>query len=50
MLLSKRSEMFAPDQWISYFKRSKKYHIWDLNGKKYIDMFFGVGNKYFRLF
>ena len=43
MLLSKRSEMFAPDQWNSYFKKSKKYSVWSLDGKKYIDMFFGVG-------
>ena len=43
MLLSKRSEMFAPEQWISYFSKSNKSNIWDLDGKKYTDMFFGVG-------
>ena len=43
MLLSKRSEMFAPDQWNPYFKKSNKYNVWTLDGKKFIDMFFGVG-------
>ncbi len=43
MLLSKRSEMFAPDQWNAYFKKSKNYNVWALDGKKYTDMFFGVG-------
>ncbi|RYE58067.1 MAG: aminotransferase class III-fold pyridoxal phosphate-dependent enzyme [Sphingobacteriales bacterium] len=44
MLLSKRAEMFLPDQWPSYFSRSKGCKVWDLDGKEYIDMsLMGVG-------
>lgn len=44
MLLSKRAEMFAPDQWPAYFSRSKGCNVWDLDGKEYIDMsLMGVG-------
>ena len=44
MLLSKRSEMFLPEQWPSYFSKSKGCRIWDLDGKEYIDMsLMGVG-------
>jgi len=43
-LLSKRSEMFLPDQWPSYFKKAKGVEIWDLDGNKFIDMsIMGVG-------
>lgn len=43
-LLSKRSEMFLPDQWPSYYSRAKGVEIWDLDGKKYVDMtIMGVG-------
>ncbi len=38
MLLSKRPEMFLPDLWPSYFSKSKGCNVWDLDGKKYIDM------------
>ena len=38
MLLSKRPEMFLPDYWPSYFKKSKGCYVWDLEEKKYIDM------------
>jgi len=37
-LLSKRSEMFLPNQWPSYFKKAKGIEVWDLDGNKYIDM------------
>ena len=37
MLLSKRPEMFLPEQWPSYFSKSKGCKVWDLDGKKYID-------------
>lgn len=37
-LLSKRSEMFLPDQWPSYYKKAKGIEIWDLDGNKFIDM------------
>lgn len=44
MLLSKRPEMYAPDQWPSYYKKAKKCYVWDTDNKKYIDMtFMSVG-------
>ena len=44
MLLSKRSELFLPDLWPSYFSRSKGFYVWDLDNKKYIDMsIMGIG-------
>jgi glutamate-1-semialdehyde 2,1-aminomutase len=44
MLLSKRSEMFLPNQWPAYFSRAKGCRIWDLDGKEYVDMsIMGVG-------
>jgi len=44
MLLSKRPEMFLPDLWPSYFSKSKGCIVWDLDGKKYIDMsIMGIG-------
>jgi glutamate-1-semialdehyde 2,1-aminomutase len=38
MLLSKRPEMFLPGLWPAYFSKSKDCYIWDLDGKKYIDL------------
>jgi glutamate-1-semialdehyde 2,1-aminomutase len=38
MLLSKRAEMFLPDQWPAYFSRAKGCKVWDLDGKEYVDM------------
>ena len=32
-LLSKRSEMFLPDQWPSFYKKAKGVEIWDLDGR-----------------
>jgi len=44
MLLSKRPEMFLPDQWPSYFSKSKGCTVWDLDGKKFLDMsIMGIG-------
>lgn len=44
MLLSKRSEMFLPNQWPSYFSRSQGCRVWDLDGNEFIDMStMGVG-------
>ena len=37
MLLSKRPEMFLPDQWPSYFSKTKGCRVWDLEGREYID-------------
>lgn len=43
-LLSKRSEMFLPEQWPSYYKKAKGVEIWDLDDNHYIDMsIMGVG-------
>lgn len=43
-LLSKRSDMFLPGRWPSYYRRSKGVSVWDLDGKKYIDMcIMGIG-------
>jgi len=44
MLLSKRAEMFLPDQWPAYFSKAKGCKVWDLDGNEYIDMFImGIG-------
>jgi glutamate-1-semialdehyde 2,1-aminomutase len=44
MLLSKRPEMFLPEKWPAYFKKSKGCKVWDLDGKEYIDMsIMGIG-------
>lgn len=44
-MLSKRSEMFLPDQWPSYYKKAKGVEVWDLDGNKYTDMsLMGVGS------
>lgn len=44
MLLSKRAEMFLPDQWPAYFSRAKGCKVWDLDGREYIDMsIMGIG-------
>ena len=44
MLLSKRAEMFLPEQWPAYFSRAKGCKVWDLDGKEYIDMsIMGIG-------
>jgi len=44
MLLSKRSEMFLPDQWPSYYSKSKGCTVWDLDGVQYTDMsIMGIG-------
>ena len=44
MLLSKRPEMFLPDQWPAYFSKAKGCKVWDLDGNEYVDMsVMGVG-------
>lgn len=43
-LLSKRPEMFLPEQWPSYYSRAQGVEVWDLDGNKYIDMSYnGIG-------
>jgi len=44
MLLSKRAEMFLPDQWPAYFSKSKGCEVWDLDNNRYTDMsIMGIG-------
>lgn len=44
MLLSKRAEMFLPEQWPSYYSKAKGCKVWDLDGNEYIDMsIMGIG-------
>jgi len=44
MLLSKRPEMFLPEQWPSYYSKAKGCKIWDLDGREYTDMsIMGIG-------
>lgn len=44
MLLSKRAEMFLPEQWPSYFSKAKGCKVWDLDGNEFIDMsIMGIG-------
>lgn len=45
MLLSKRPELFLPGVWPAYYKKAKGCNIWDLDGKKYIDIsLMGIGS------
>ena len=44
MLLSKRAEMFLPEQWPAYFSKAKGCQVWDLDGECYTDMsIMGIG-------
>ena len=44
MLLSKRAEMFLPDQWPAYFSKAKGCKVWDMDDNEYIDMsIMGIG-------
>jgi glutamate-1-semialdehyde 2,1-aminomutase len=44
MLLSKRPEMFLPEQWPAYFSQAKGCKVWDLDGNQFIDMsIMGIG-------
>jgi len=44
-LLSKRAEMFLPEQWPAYYSKAKGCEVWDLDGNKYTDMsIMGVGS------
>lgn len=43
-LLSKRPEMFLPDNWPAYYSRCKGARVWDLDGREYLDFAtMGVG-------
>ncbi len=43
MLFSKRPELWLPELWPTYFLRAKGVEVWDLDGRRLVDMFFGVG-------
>ena len=44
-LLSKRPEMFLPNLWPAYYSKAKGCEVWDLDGKRYVDMsHMGVGS------
>lgn len=44
MLLSKRAEMFLPEQWPAYFSKAKGCQVWDMDGKQYTDVsIMGIG-------
>jgi glutamate-1-semialdehyde 2,1-aminomutase len=44
MLLSKRPEMFLPNNWPSYFSKAKGCKIWDLDDNELVDMsIMGIG-------
>lgn len=40
-LLSKRPEMFAPDQWPAYYREARGCEIIDIEGRQFIDMSLG---------
>ena len=37
-LLSKRPELFLPDQWPSYFSKARGVEVTDVDGNTYVDM------------
>jgi glutamate-1-semialdehyde aminotransferase len=44
-LLSKRPEMFAPDQWPGYYREARGCEVVDLDGRRLVDMsLMGVGS------
>ncbi|MBI4921396.1 MAG: aminotransferase class III-fold pyridoxal phosphate-dependent enzyme [Devosia nanyangense] len=44
MLLSKRPEMFLPEQWPAYFSKASGCRVWDLDDRQYVDMsIMGIG-------
>jgi len=44
MLLSKRAEMFLPNQWPAYYSRTDGCKVWDMDDNEFIDMsIMGIG-------
>ncbi len=43
LLFSKKSEVFLPGKWPTYYSKAKGCNVWDMNKLKYLDMYFGVG-------
>ena len=43
-LLTKRPEMFLPEQWPSYYAKAQGAEVWDLDGNRFVDMSYnGIG-------
>ena len=43
-LLSKRPEMFLPENWPNYYSRANGFHVWDLDNNRFSDMsIMGIG-------
>lgn len=43
-LFSKRAEVMLPEQWPVYYSKAEGAEIWDLDGRKYLDMsYMGIG-------
>lgn len=42
-LFSKCPELFAPEQWPTYFSKAKGCRVWDLAGREFVDMQMSVG-------
>jgi glutamate-1-semialdehyde 2,1-aminomutase len=43
-LLSKRPEMFLPEQWPTYFSKCRGAEVWDLDGRRFLDLsIMGIG-------
>lgn len=40
-LLSKRPEMFLPEQWPAYYAEARGAEVWDLDGRRLLDMSIG---------
>ncbi len=40
-LLSKRPEMFAPEQWPAYYREARGVEVIDISGNRYVDMSLG---------
>jgi len=44
-LLSKRAELFAPDQWPAYYTKADGATVTDMDGNEYVDMsYMGIGS------
>ncbi len=44
MLLSKRPEMFLPELWPSYYRKTKGCYVWDMDNTRFLDMsIMGIG-------
>ena len=43
MLFSKNPDLFLPKKWPAYFSKAKGCALWDMQNKKYSDLWMGVG-------